>query len=231
VPTADAAAPSDLPADLSPDSAVPTADAAAPSDLPADLSPDSAVPTADAAAPPDLPAPPDLSPDLPVDLAPDLARDSSPSDTAPPPLVIDDFQSPVTTVNNLGSEVTWDHESCSRVNGESVCHYTGSGGFHDFLESLNHWCAFDAKAYTKLRFRLRTSAPGEMVDVWAGINPNSACSETLSLLGTITTTTTMTTYTLDVGPLTAKNWLTLFELAPRSVTTTDYILDDVELVP
>ena len=46
----------------------------------------------------------------------------------PPPLVVDDFSGASLTKNTLGSTVSFDHETCAHVNGESVCTYAGSGG-------------------------------------------------------------------------------------------------------
>jgi hypothetical protein len=198
-------------------------------DLAADQSPDS---PADRSAEPARDLAPDLSPDLAQDLAPDLPPDVGAADTGVPVLVVDDFQAAVTTRNNLGSEVTWDHENCTRVGGESVCVYAGSGGFHDFIETFDNWCSFDVRAYTKVRFRLRTSLAGELVDVFAGINSGALlCTDTSFKLGTITTTTTMTTYTFDLTALAQTYWLTRIELDPRSTSASQFILDDLQLVP
>jgi hypothetical protein len=200
-----------LAADLAPDSALAV-------DLARDVGPDAGVDLAS-----------DLAPDLARDLAPDLA----PPDAGPPPLVIDNFQGPSVAINTLNSEVTWDNETCSRVNGESVCSYTGSGGFHDFIESLNSFCEFDARAYTKISLRLRTSVAGEQVQVIAGMDSAAGCprTQTNMPLGTITTTTTMTTYTFVIPTLAAAKLLVYIELDPQSTTTTQFILDDFQLVP
>jgi hypothetical protein len=214
---------------------LPPADAPAPPDAAA--TPDAATApdrAADLALAPDLA--PDLARDLAPDLAPDLAADLAPDlgtpDAVPAVLVVDDFQAALTTRNNLNSEVGWDHETCARVNGESVCSYAGSGGFHDFIETFNNWCAFDVTAYSKLRFRLRTSMAGEVIDVYAGVTPDArACTDTSSLLGTITSTTTMTTYSFDISALARTNRLTRVELDPRSTSNAQFILDDVQLVP
>jgi hypothetical protein len=236
-PSLDAPSPEPPPppdAALPVDASLPRDTAAADVALPQDSSPPpppDAAPPVDAAPPPDL-APdrtPDLAPDLAPDAAPDLAPDLAP-DTGPPVLVIDDFQS-VGSKNNLGSPVTWDHETCNRVNGEMVCTYA-SGPFHDFIETLNSWCGYDASRYRKLRFRMRTSLAGEKVDVYAGNNATGNCSITPVLLGSITTSTTMTTYELDLtGAIAAGKWIVTFEWDPQSLNTTQFIYDDVQLVP
>ena len=218
-------------ASVSPDMTVP-ADVAAPSPDAAPLTPDLAPPADAPPLPADAAAPPDLAPDLSPDRAPDLAPDLAP-DAGPPPLVIDDFQSagPINR-NNLNSEVTWDHENCARVNGEMVCSYTGTGGFHDFIETLLSWCSYDASKYRKFRFRMRTSAAGEKIDVFVTRNPTGACDGTQVLLGTVTSTTAMTTYELDLGPILASSkWLTAFEFTPKSTSGTQFIYDDLQLVP
>jgi hypothetical protein len=214
-----------------PDAAVP-ADAPPPPDtaVPPVAAPDAAVP-ADAPVPVDAPPPPDAAPDAPVprDLAPDLAPDAGP-DTAPP-LIIDDFQTaPQVNRNNLGSVTSSDHQVCNRVSGEMICTYAGSGGFQDFIETLNNWCAYDARAYSKVRFRLRASVAGEMVDVYVGLG--TGCTQQLPnvLLGRVVTTTTMTTYEFSLGAI-ARERLVLFELDPKSTNTTQFILDDFQLVP
>jgi hypothetical protein len=221
-----------------PDAALaPDQTAAADMDLPA---PDAAVPPdtslRDAPAP-DVAAdrfvaPPDLAPDVaPVmpDVAADRAPDLAPDVAGPPPLVVDDFQGSATNRNTLGSSVTFDHETCSHVNGESVCSYAGTGGFHDFIESFNNFCPFDASRFSKLRFRMRTSVAGEMVEVYAGSGPCN--NEGLSKIGTVTTTTTMTTYDLDLTTVN-RAILVSIEFDPLSANSSiQFIIDDIQLVP
>ena len=226
----DAAAP-----DLSaPADTAPPADAAPPRDVAADLvlpadppppAPDAAV-AADAAPPRDVA--PDLAPDLAPDVAPDLAPDLAP-DVAPPPLVIDDFTTG--PKNNLGSDVTWDHATCNRVSGEMVCTWSG-GAYHDFIETLANWCPYDASAYKKFRFRMRTSVAGERVDVYAKRTLSTGCNaDTAFLLGSIVTTTTMTTYELDLaGALGGGYKLVGFEFDPASTNSTQFIYDDLQLL-
>jgi hypothetical protein len=204
----------------------------------------------DASAPPDdaaetdLPTTPDVSPD--AESAPDAAEDqAAPGDATPPPdlvpadveagapaLVIDDFQTSTTaTNNNLASAISGDNETCNRANGEMVCVWNGTGSFHDFIETLNNWCSFDARAYTKLGFRMRTSVAGETVAVYLGVNGGGACTQTPSLLGVITTSTTMTSYTFDIAEGVRASSLTVVELDPRSTNATQFIFDDFQLLP
>jgi hypothetical protein len=228
------AVPADAP--LTPDAAATPDQAMAAPDAPGPVAP-----PPDAAAP-DIYVPPDLAPDVfvPPDTAPDLAPDTAPDttpdvspDLGPPPLVVDDFQtSPVITKNNLGSDVTWDNQTCNRVSGELVCAWNGMNVFHDFIETLNNWCAYDARAYSKLRFRLRASAAGKLVHVYAGVSTGT-CPNIQSpqpLLGTLTTTTTMTTYEFSLTGLTRER-LAHVELNPRVTDGTQYFVDDVQLVP
>jgi hypothetical protein len=231
-----------IPADTAlPIDAAIAADLPVPPDAAAPATPDAAAPPPDASVPPDLAPPPvdlapdrapDLSPDLPRDLAPDLPPDVSP-DLGPPALVIDDFQTAnLPNRNNLNSEVSQDNQICNKVDGEMICVYDGSGGYHDFIETLANWCGYPASIYKKFRFRMRTSVPGEMVDVFAGTNSGGCSSETQMKIGTITTTTTMTTYELDISALTASKQLVKFEFDPKSTSaTTQFILDDLQLAP
>jgi hypothetical protein len=224
----DVAPPADLPdASVEPDLPLP-ADAA--------LVPDLAPPADQARLPADAPPLPADAAPSPPDAAPSTPDAAPPADLAPeagaPPLVIDDFQStgPINR-NSLASDVTWDHETCNRVNGEMVCSYAG-GPYHDFIETLAGWCAYDVSKYRKLRFRLRTSVAGEQVEIFAGRSATGGCSQTLVSLGTITTTSTMTTYELDLSAVTASSkWLVAFEFDPMSTNATQFIYDDLQLLP
>jgi hypothetical protein len=231
----------------------PAADAASAPDA---GGPPDAAPLPDAAKP-DLASTPDLAPDFAPDLAPDLAPadvpagpadaslpdakpdtspDSAPPDTAvdvapdaAPPLVIDDFESGLPpNRNRLNSPTASDNEVCNRPNGELVCSYSGSGGYHDFIETLNNWCAYDARGYTKLRFKMRTAAAGEQVDVFVGLGVGCA-QQPIALLATIASATTMTTYELNISAL-PRDRLVLVEFDPKA-TSTQLILDDLQLVP
>jgi hypothetical protein len=142
--------------------------------------------------------------------------------------VIDDFTSG--PKNNLGSEVTWDHATCNRVSGEMICTWAG-GPFHDFIETLANWCAYDASSFKKFRFRMRTSVAGERVDVYAKRNQGACAADTLVLLGSVTSTTTMTTYELDLaGLLGTITTVVGFEFDPASTNSTQFIYDDLQLV-
>jgi hypothetical protein len=230
--TPDASGPGPAPAD-----ALPPPDAAVPPDLAADR----ASPPALVDAAPLAPDAPPLAPDTAPDRAPDLARDLAadlPLDLPPPPpdgppvLVIDDFSNTVAPYhNNLGSAVTSDHETCTRTAGELVCVYQGSGGYHDFIEPLHDFCGYDARAYAQVRFRLRTSVPGQQVDVYAGTNGGGCSGQVQNLLGTVTTTTTMTSYSFDIRALVQTRSLLLIELDPKWLDATQFIYDDLELVP
>lgn len=173
---------------------------------------------------------PDLGPDAAPDVAPDLAPDVSPD---APVLVIDDYQTGATAmVNNLGSEVTWDNQNCSRAAGEMTCAWNGNLNYQDFIETINKWCGFDARGYSKVRFRARASMAGRRVDVLAGVTPG-ACFQLQTpqtLLGSFNTTTTMTTYEFDLTGV-ARERLVLIELVFTVLDSTQYVLDDLHLVP
>jgi hypothetical protein len=233
VPAPDAAAPPDLM--ILPDAALPPDAPSAPdvaADMfvgPPDLAPDRAPPPPDVApdVAPDLPPPP---PDVAPDVTPDLAPDRTP-DVSAPPLVVDDFQGSSINRNTLGSAVSFDHETCAHVNGESVCTYSGTGGFHDFIESFNGFCAFDGSRFTKLRFRMRTSVAGQVVEIYGGANAGACTNETLSKIGTITTTTTMTTYDVELATINRADLVSI-EFDPQSANASiQFILDDIQLVP
>ena len=65
----------------------------------------------------------------------------------------------------------------------------------------------------------------------AHMPPNACNMQTNAQLGMITTTTTMTTYEFDISSITATRWLTLVEFDPTSTNNTQFIFDDLQLVP
>jgi hypothetical protein len=212
-PTIDARAGVDAGRDLGSDGARPADDRGAPD----------APPAADAPAIRDaLPPPPDLAPP-PPDAAP-------PPPDGPPALVVDDFEDATLTRNNLGGDVTWDNQSCALVSGEIRCAWTGRGGYQDFIEALrNNWCEYDLGGYSKLRLRMRASAPGKRVQV-AFYRSSASCNTGSSeVVLSVVLTTAMTTYDADISGV-SRGQVSFIEIDPQTLDDTAYFFDDIQLV-
>jgi hypothetical protein len=146
-------------------------------------------------------------------------------------LVVDDFQDGTFTPNALGSPVTEDNQTCSVSNGEIACSWNGRSTYQDLIETLQGWCELDATAYTRLRFKMRASAPGKSVKVYVGVS-RGACvvQKPLSLVATVTAETTMTSHDVDLSAL-PRDRLIFIEFDPVALDSTQYFWDDLQLVP
>jgi hypothetical protein len=160
--------------------------------------------------------------------------DAGVPDMAPPPtdpiLLIDDFSDAKLTGNTMGGQVTWDNQNVSLINGMVHFTYAGAGGYHDFIETfLASFCAYDIRMYRTLRFSMRASAPRNVRIFMARSNTNCATAAT-PLINTVSVTTTMTTYNVDISAAVRDKAL-FFEWSPATNDSTDYYLDDIELIP
>jgi hypothetical protein len=160
--------------------------------------------------------------------------DAGTPDMAPPPtdpvLLIDDFSDGTLSRNTMGGQVTWDNQNVNLTGGMVHFSYSGSGGYHDFIETfLGNFCAYDIRMYKTLRFKMRASAAKSVRIFMARSNSNCSTAAT-PLINTISVTTTMTTFTVDISAATRDKAL-FFEWSPASNDSTDYYLDDIELIP
>jgi hypothetical protein len=146
-------------------------------------------------------------------------------------LIIDDFEDTSVGTNRLGGTLTWDNANCSQSNGQLVCSWSGTRDFLDFIETFRKtWCEYDLRAYSKLQFRMRASAAGKTVKVYFGAGNGSCTLQPLKVLATITLTTTMSTYQVDITGVARDKAMTV-EFDPETVDSTQYFLDDLQAVP
>ena len=90
-------------------------------------------------------------------------------------------------------------------------------------------CPLDIRGYRTLRFRMRASTAGKVVQLLMG-RANLDCSiATILAAGTVTLSTTMTTYSVDLTPF-ARDSASFFQWSPPT-DLTFYSLDDVQLIP
>src|SRR5439155_352786 len=99
--------------------------------------------------------------------------------------------------------------------------------YQGLIETLKGWCDYDATAYTRLRFKLRASAPGKSVKVYAGIS-RSGCvmQKPLTQIGTVTPDTTMSSYEVDLSTV-PRNGVIMFEFDATVLDDTQYVWDDL----
>jgi len=148
-----------------------------------------------------------------------------------PGLVIDDFSDGTIGTNRLGGTVSWDNQNCSITSGQLVCSWNGSNVFQDLIFTFRKdWCEYNAKAYGKVRFRMRASTAGKKVEVHFGVGNGSCSLRPLSRIATISLTTTMATYEASIAAL-ARDKAISIEFDPADVDATKYYLDDLQLVP
>ena len=147
--------------------------------------------------------------------------------TMPGDLVIDDFADSNLRSNKLGGVVTWDNQTVTLVSGEQRFVWNGQSVFQDFIETFrNNWCEFDARAYSKIRFRMRSSAANKRVDIYMGIGNGSCGQASNNRITSVTVGTTMSDHEVSLTGLNKANLLTV-EFTPFSTDGTVYHLDDV----
>ena len=147
--------------------------------------------------------------------------------TMPGDLVIDDFADSNLRSNKLGGVVTWDNQTVTLVSGEQRFVWNGQSVFQDFIETFrNNWCEFDARAYSKIRFRMRSSAANKRVDIYMGIGNGSCGQASNNRITSVTVGTTMSDFEVSLTGLNKANLLTV-EFTPSSTDGTVYHLDDV----
>jgi hypothetical protein len=162
---------------------------------------------------------------------------SSPPDAgspdAPPAnqLLLDNFSDSNQSRNTFGGAVSWINQTVSTVNGELKMVWKGSGDYQDFIEVFrSDWCDFNLTAYNKVRFRMRASAPNRKVEVLFAIGNGRCDAGGSKLISTITPTTTMTTYEVDIRAV-ARDKIISFEFVPLTLDSTAYFVDDIVFVP
>jgi hypothetical protein len=158
--------------------------------------------------------------------------DASPiPDVAAGALVVDDFSDGDLTTNNLGGAVTADNETLTVAAGEQKVVWTGTGTVQSFDEGLraNH-CELDISGFRTVRFRVRSSVAGRRLAVLLGVGDGACNQDGVIRQTTITITTTMTSYDVDLTHTTRDKTLFL-QLAPTSVDSAEYVLDDIVLLP
>jgi hypothetical protein len=193
--------------------------------------PDAAVPDAPAAdGPPTGDASP--APDGALEAAPiadaALARDTAPD--SPVLVVVDNFSDDAIAANAIGGQVASDNQTLAVAAGELSFVWNGNSVFQKFTETLRpRSCPLDIRGYRTLRFRMRASAPDQVIQLFMGRATPSCATATVTGIGSITLTTTMTTYTIDLGA-TLREDASFFEWSPP-LDSAVYFLDDIELHP
>jgi hypothetical protein len=152
-------------------------------------------------------------------------------DGAPGTLLVDDFSDPDLLTNNLGGAVSADNETTTLVAGEQKLVWNGVGTSQDFDEGFRaNRCEYDLGGYTRLRVRLRSSIAGRRVAVLLALGDGACKQNGLIRQTTITLSTTMTSYEVDLSR-TARDKTLFVQFAPTSVDTAEYYLDDIVLAP
>jgi hypothetical protein len=199
--------------------------------------PDAPAPEPDAPAVPDAPAdgPADAGPP-PTDTSPEAAAvpDAAPVRDAAPDavnvLVIDNFADDTIPINAIGGHVAADNQVLSLTSGELSFVWSGNSVFQKFSETLRPGsCPVDIRGYRTLRFRMRASMPGQVIQLFMGRANPSCVTATVTGIGSVTLSTTMTTYTIDLG-VRPREDASFFEWSPP-VDAAVYFLDDIELHP
>ena len=146
-------------------------------------------------------------------------------------LLIDDFSDEDQSTNALGGPVASDNQIVVTTGGELRFLWRGNGVFQSFVENLRPGsCPLDIRGYRTLRFRMRASTGDQVVQLLMG-RANLGCATTTILaIGTVTLSTTMTSYSVDLTPI-ARDSASFFQWSPPATDLTVYTLDDVQLVP
>jgi hypothetical protein len=146
-------------------------------------------------------------------------------------LVIDDFSDADLATNNLGGAVSSTNETATQAGGQVQLTWNGAGATQAFIEAFRaNGCEYDAHTFTKVSFQLRSSAIGKRVAVLLGVGDGACKQSGVIRQTTITVSTTMTSYTVDISR-TARNNALFVQLAPTAVDDTQYFIDDIVLTP
>jgi hypothetical protein len=191
-------------------------------------------PTTDAGAP-GTDGPPAIDGAAMIDASPTMDA-APPVDAAPMidsggAVVVDDFSDGDPTTNNLGGAITSDNETLTQVAGEQKLVWNGTGSVQDFNEGLRaNGCELDISGFRTLRFRARSSTAGKRLAVLLGIGDGACNRSGVIRQSTITITTTMTSYDVDLTH-TAREETLFVQFAPTAVDGVELVLDDIVLVP
>lgn len=144
-------------------------------------------------------------------------------------LLVDDFADGDLRSNSLGGQVTWNNATVTLVAGEQKLVWNGTGTAHNLIETFRaDWCERDLSAYTKLRFRMRSSVTNKRVAVYLGIGTGACAASYAERVSTVTLGTTMTTYEIDLAS-TERTKLRTLDFSPNAADATEYVLDDIVL--
>jgi hypothetical protein len=159
--------------------------------------------------------------------------DAGTPDTAPPAgmvLLVDDFSDASPTRNTMGGAVTWDNQTVTHVAGAVQFAWSGRDSYNDFIETfLQSFCAYDIRAFRTLRFRMSASAGPRAVNIFLPRSNSTCATAATPLGGTVTVTTTMTTFDVDISA-SVRDKALFIEFAPVTLDSTTYLLDDVQLI-
>jgi hypothetical protein len=160
--------------------------------------------------------------------------DAGVPDAAPPgnPLLVDDFADATLLRNTMGGQVTWDNMNVTLAPGGVRFSWDGNSTYDDFIETfLASFCAYDIRSYRTLRFRISASVGPRTMRIFLPYANNSCDTAATPLLGTVSVTTTMSTFDVDLTPATNRGKALFIEFSPAVQDNTSYLLDDVQLLP
>jgi hypothetical protein len=161
---------------------------------------------------------------------PDGGIDGGAADAPAALLTIDDFADGTVSPNTLGGSVSGDNQTLALVAGELSFRWNLTSVFQSFRQLLNpDSCARDLRGYRTFRFRMRASVPGKQVNVYLGRTDGACSNRTFVALGTISPTTVMTTFMIDLQTVDREN-AAAFEWQPVTDATV-YFIDDIQLLP
>ena len=171
----------------------------------------------------------DAAPPISSDAADPGAMDDPSGDAAPTTLLVDDFADGDVASNTIGAPVSSEQQTLTPGNGELGFVWNGVGTSQGLIESLlPRSCPTDLRGYRVLRFRMRASAPGKVVQILLGSgNPDCSRAATVSA-GTINPSPTMTTYTVNLSSV-SREAASFLQWSPP-LDSTVYTIDDIELV-
>jgi hypothetical protein len=218
----------DAPAPDGPDNPPPQPTGTDPDAAPDTPAPDASAP--DAAAPDVVDAGMDLAADV-TDTSADAADGGFGRSPDAAVLTIDDFGDDTISPNTLGAPVRGDNQAMQVATGELSFRWNSSGVFQAFSEQISpDSCARDIRGYRTFRFRMRASAGGKEVKLNLGQTDATCTGRSFVSLGSISPTTTMSSYSVDLQTV-PRDRAASFEWQPPASDTTTYTIDDIQLLP
>jgi hypothetical protein len=145
-------------------------------------------------------------------------------------LLIDDFSDATLMRNTMGGAVTWDNQNVTLTSGAVRFSWNGQQEYSDFIETfLQSFCAYDIRAYRTLRFRMSATAGPRTMRIFLPFSNNNCSTAATPLGGSVTVTTTMTTFDVDISG-SVRDKALFVEFSPVVQDGTSYLLDDVQLI-